>query len=120
MRRLVGLAFSRSPLEVAVADHREVHCSFMLRVTRNTRRYRPENGRLNGRFSPSFSTQTRMVTKVARTSDAEDRSRGNAVHYLNRDHIIIASVSDNELLITTTAGHEITIIGSGDELAELV
>ncbi len=63
----------------------------------------------------------RILAKFATAFGSGDHlSEGSTVYYLNRDHVIIASVGKAKLVLTTTLGEEITITGSRAELAGLV
>jgi len=66
----------------------------------------------------------RIVTKSANESSEEKALPGYSedgfVRYINRDHIIVASVAHDQLTLVMTSGHQLTVRGSTAELTELI
>ena len=65
----------------------------------------------------------RIISKGASESLEEAKllnQTSNAIRYLNRDHVVSASVGINQMVIITSLGEEIAIDGKQDRITELI
>ena len=51
---------------------------------------------------------------------ADDRLQNGGAGFINRDHVIFASIVQDKLMLVMTFGHQLTVGGSATELKEVV
>lgn len=62
----------------------------------------------------------KIATALRRNRPRRFNVSAKVIQYVNRDHVVLASVSNNRLTLTTTSGQEIIIADRKAEMEEII